>query len=69
MKGYNYLTTFKTNKKLSPGEPGTKKLVTKYGERLISIRYKTDTETNRTIKTVELVEEIINRKNLNAQSV
>jgi len=63
------LTTFKTNKKLSPGEPGTKKLVKKYGTRLISIRYKTDTETKQTIKTVELIEEIINGKNLKAQPV
>lgn len=53
----------KTTKKLYPGAPGTKKLVKKYGPGLISIRYKLDTETNKTIKTVELIEAIIDNKN------
>jgi len=47
----------KTNKKIIPGNPGTKRLLEKYGERLICVRYKYDEKTQKRIKTVELLEE------------
>lgn len=42
---------------LQPGQDGTKKLVEKYGDRLLYIRYRYDPERKRRVKTVELVEE------------
>jgi hypothetical protein len=47
----------KTNKKLIPDQPGTKRLMKKYGKRLICVRYKYDEKTQKRIKTVELLEE------------
>jgi len=44
-----------TGKKLKPGEPGTKKLLSEYGERLLCVRYRYDTEKKRRIKTIELI--------------
>lgn len=44
-------------RKLNPGDPGTKKYLDKYGDRLVSIRYRL--EKNERITTVELIE---NRK-------
>lgn len=38
-----------------PGQPGTKKLVARYGDNLICVRYRYDAENNRTLKTIELV--------------
>jgi hypothetical protein len=38
-----------------PGEPGTQKLVAKYGERLVCIRYRYDPQTRKRYKTVELI--------------
>lgn len=38
-----------------PGEKGTRKLVEKYGERLICIRYRYDPARRKRLKTVELV--------------
>lgn len=38
-----------------PGEKGTRKLVEKYGERLICIRYRYDPVRRKRLKTVELV--------------
>lgn len=38
-----------------PGEPGTRKLVNKYGERLVCIRYRHDPRTHKRYKTVELI--------------
>jgi hypothetical protein len=49
-----------TRKKILPGQPGTKKLVEKYGKNLICVRYKYDDKQNTMIKTVELLEEVHN---------
>lgn len=38
-----------------PGEKGTRKLVEKYGERLICIRYRYDPARRKRLKTVELI--------------
>jgi hypothetical protein len=40
---------------LRPGMPGTKKLLARYGERLVCVRYLYDEARNRRLKTVELV--------------
>ena len=42
-------------KKMKPGEPGTKRLLSKYGEQLICVRYRGDGKQKRRITTVELV--------------
>ena len=47
----------RTRLTLNPGQKGTKKLVTKYGDRLIRVRYRYDEEKKRRYKTVELIEE------------
>lgn len=47
----------RTKRKLLPGAPGTKKMVAKYGERLICIRYRYDAQRRKKIKTVELIED------------
>lgn len=47
----------KTRLTLRPGDNGTKKLVHKYGDRLLAVRYRYDPCTHRRIKTVELLEE------------
>jgi hypothetical protein len=47
-------------RRLNPGQPGTKKLVSMYGEQLVCVRYRYDTEKNEVIKTVEIV---VERKN------
>lgn len=44
-------------RKLKPGQPGTKKLVEKYGEDLVCVRYRYDRQRKVRIKTVELVVE------------
>jgi hypothetical protein len=44
---------------LRPGQPGTRKLVQKYGERLIRVRYVYDPSSGRRLKTVELVVESV----------
>jgi hypothetical protein len=44
---------------LRPGQPGTRKLVEKYGERLLRVRYVYDAENRRRLKTVELVIEAV----------
>jgi hypothetical protein len=44
---------------LRPGQPGTRKLVEKYGERLLRVRYVYDAEGQRRLKTVELVIEVV----------
>lgn len=38
-----------------PGEPGTQKLVAKYGKRLVSVRYRYDPQAGKRYKTVELI--------------
>ena len=40
---------------LRPGMPGTKRLLARYGERLVCVRYLYDEALNRRLKTVELV--------------
>ena len=47
----------KTRLTLIPGANGTKKLVERYGKRLVCVRYRYDREAGRRIKTVELIEE------------
>ncbi len=47
----------RTKRKLQPGDPGTKKLLAKYGERLVCVRYRYDRAKSKKIKTVELIEE------------
>lgn len=44
-----------TQKKLYPGQPGTKKLMERYGESLLCVRYHDDPAGKRRLKTVELV--------------
>jgi hypothetical protein len=46
-----------TYRRISAGQPGTKSMVEKYGEKLLYIRYKYDSEKRVKYKTVELVEE------------
>jgi hypothetical protein len=40
---------------LRPGMAGTKKLLARYGERLVCVRYRYDKETGRRVKTAELI--------------
>ena len=42
---------------LRPGQDGTRKLVEKYGDRLLYVRYRYDPVRKRRVKTVELIEE------------
>lgn len=44
-----------TRLSLRPGMPGTKKLVARYGERLLRVRYLYDEARGRRLKTIELV--------------
>ena len=46
----------KTRVKLNPGQKGTKKLVERYGDALICVRYRYDPVKCKQVKTVELVE-------------
>ena len=41
--------------RLKPGQNGTRKLLQKYGDRLICVRYRYDERTQKRYKTVELV--------------
>lgn len=50
---------WKTRLTLTPGANGTKKLLERYGERLVCVRYRYDGERRKRIKTVELIEEEI----------
>lgn len=47
----------KTRLTLRSGQNGTKKLLDKYGDRLLAVRYCYDDSRKRRFKTVELVEE------------
>ncbi|MGQ0587276.1 MAG: hypothetical protein ACT4PK_08755 [Gammaproteobacteria bacterium] len=49
----------KTRLTLRPGQNGTKKLVAKYGGRLVAVRYRYDEERRLRFKTIELVVEQI----------
>ena len=44
---------------LRPGQRGTKKLVARFGERLVRVRYLYDAEAGRRVKTVELIVESV----------
>lgn len=44
-------------KTLKPGKPGTKRLVERYGEQLVAVRYRLDRKTNTSFTTVELIVE------------
>lgn len=44
---------------LRPGQRGTKKLLARYGERLLRVRYRYDAENGRRLKTVELIVESV----------
>ena len=46
----------KSKRKLYPGEPGTKRLVKKYGDKLICVRYRYDEQKGKRYNTVELIE-------------
>lgn len=47
----------KTRLVIRPGQNGTKKLLAKYGVRLLAVRYRYDETRRRRLKTVELIEE------------
>ncbi len=47
----------KTRLILKPGQPGTKRLVAKYGDALVCVRFKYDAKSRQRLKTVELIEE------------
>ena len=42
---------------LKPGQPETKRLVKKYGDSLLCVRFKYDRESRQRLKTVELIVE------------
>ena len=44
---------------LRPGQAGTKKLLARYGERLLRVRYLYDEKAERRLKTVELIVESV----------
>ena len=46
-----------TRLSLAPGQNGTKKLVTQYGDRLVCVRYRCDAQRKVRHKTVELIVE------------
>jgi hypothetical protein len=50
-------TEQRTRATLRPGRPGTKRLVRRYGDRLIAVRYRYDPIRRVRLKTVELIEE------------
>jgi len=47
----------KTRLILKPGQPGTKRLVEKYGDTLLCVRFKYDAKAGQRLKTVELIVE------------
>lgn len=49
-------------KRLPPGAPGTKRLVERYGDALLCVRYRHDPQRNLRLTTVELVVEERPRK-------
>ena len=42
-------------KKMQPGQPGTKRYTSQYGESLVCVRYRRDAANSRRITTVELI--------------
>lgn len=51
------LRDMKTHTHLKPGEKGTRRLVAKYGEALLCVRYRYDKSRGVMLKTVEIIEE------------
>jgi hypothetical protein len=45
----------KIRRKLTPGEPGTKKWTQKYGDNLVCVRYRYDEKSSKKITTVEII--------------
>ncbi|HEY3306930.1 MAG TPA: hypothetical protein VGJ93_00600 [Desulfuromonadaceae bacterium] len=45
----------KTRVNLKPGQKGTKRLVEQYGDSLVCVRYRYDSENRRQLKTVEII--------------
>ncbi len=43
------------SKKLKPGQPGTKRLVTQYGTRMVCVRYRYDVVQSKHFKPIKLV--------------
>ena len=41
-------------RKMKPGQPGRKRLLTQYGAQLIYVRYRYDAQTRKRIKTIEI---------------
>jgi hypothetical protein len=48
-----------TRLSLAPGQNGTKKLLARFGERLVRVRYRYDARRKLRIKTVELIVETV----------
>jgi hypothetical protein len=48
-------TTMRTRLHLKPGQKGTKQLLAQYGDRLVCVRYRYDTQRKKRFKTVELI--------------
>ena len=44
-----------TSRKLTPGKPGTKKLIEQFGENLYCVRYRYDAEKKVKFKTAEII--------------
>lgn len=53
------LLSMETRLTLRPGQNGTKKLLERYGERLVRVRYLYEARTGRRLKTVELIVEAV----------
>jgi len=51
--------SWKTRLTRRPGQPGTKKLLARYGERMVAVRYRYDEARNCRHKTVELIVETV----------
>jgi hypothetical protein len=49
------LKDMKSSKHLKPGQAGTKRLVEKYGDALLCVRYRDDEQRGVRLKTVELI--------------
>ena len=65
-----YTSSARTRLKLKPGQRGTKKMVLKYGSKLVCVRYRYAEVTFKRYKTVELIEdEIPWRPKLKADTV
>lgn len=45
----------KTRTKVNPGQKGTKKLMSEYGDALVCVRYRYDVKKRKQFKTVEII--------------